>query len=131
MRLLSKERKTASYRIVPTKDGNRYEFYCDLSGALVCTTNPVKRENQEVEQMFIWETEAKNHFNRCHKCDRWVIDAMFNPEVLNCVKCSPFEAFPNYCPGCGVTIENSMLFCPKCGIRLMYGGESDDDDGKD
>ena len=128
---MPKGRKTASHRIVPTKTGNKYEFYCDLSGALVCTTNPIKKENQEEEQLFVWEAEAKKHFNMCHKCGRWVIDAMFNPEVLNCVKCSPFEVFPYYCPGCGEHIETSTTFCPECGIRLMYGGESDDNAGKD
>ena len=28
------EKKTAAYKITPDTDGNRYRFYCDISGAL-------------------------------------------------------------------------------------------------
>ena len=33
-------KKTAAYTITPDTGGNRYRFYCDVSGALVCITSP-------------------------------------------------------------------------------------------
>ena len=33
-------KKTATYKITPDTGGNRYRFYCDVSGALVCITSP-------------------------------------------------------------------------------------------
>ena len=38
------KRKTAIYKIIIDAGGNRYEFYCDVSGALVCTTRKTSRQ---------------------------------------------------------------------------------------
>ena len=32
---------TARYKIIAGTEGNRYQFFCELSGALVCTSEPV------------------------------------------------------------------------------------------
>ena len=41
---------------------------------------------------------------------------------------TPIEDIPEYCPKCGTKTEDSETFCRKCGVRLMYGGELDEDD---
>lgn len=124
-------KKTADYKIISTPNGNVYQFFCDLSGALCVETATYKEADSEKELMLAWENEGKKHFNVCHKCGKWVSDAMYNPDVLHCVRCSPIEDIPNYCTKCGAKIEDSATFCYKCGVRLMYGGESDEDDRKD
>ena len=45
---------------------------------------------KEHEKAFIQaQNEAKQHFNRCHGCRRWVCDADFNEDVGMCVECAP------------------------------------------
>ena len=70
--------------------------------------------------------EGRAYFNRCRKCGKWVIDAMFNPDVLKCVECTPIEEYPNYCPECGAKTPDMGFFCHICGKRLLYGGEKDE-----
>ena len=41
---MNKEKTIATYKIVADAGGNIYKFYCDLSGALVCTTKPYKAD---------------------------------------------------------------------------------------
>ena len=45
------EKKTAAYKITPETGGNRYRFYCDVSGALVCITSPYHADTPEEELM--------------------------------------------------------------------------------
>lgn len=96
---------TAKYRIMSDAGGNRYRFYCDASGVLACCTKSHHAETPEQELRLAWEREGSQAFNRCNKCGRYVIDAMFNAEVLECVECAPFEGEPAFCKTCGLKIE--------------------------
>ena len=113
--------KTARYRIIAGTEGNRYQFFCDLSGALMCTSEPVLMDTPEHELMFAWNSEGKKHFNLCSRCGRWVADTVFNVETLECVECSPWEEDPAYCPHCGEKVQDGDCFCAKCKKRLKYG----------
>ena len=84
-----KKNKTASFKINKTPSGNIYEFFCDLSHALVYSSKPIKSDNPEEELMRVWGECGKEYFNRCQKCGKWVIDAMYNPDVWSCVQCVP------------------------------------------
>lgn len=119
---MNKEKTIATYKIVADAGGNIYKFYCDLSGALVCTTKPYKADTPEEELQLAWEKEGKKHFNTCHKCGKFVINAVFNPEVLECVDCAPFEAEAKFCKTCGAKIEVPERTCPVCGNTLHYEG---------
>ena len=113
--------KTARYRIIAGTDGNRYQFFCDLSGALMCTSEPVLMDTPEHELMFAWNSEGKKHFNLCSRCGRWVADTVYNVETLECVECSPWEEDPAYCHHCGEKVQDGDCFCAKCKKRLKYG----------
>lgn len=121
-------KKTADYKIVVLSGKKTYQFFCDLSGALCAEIVPHKDADPEKELMLAWEGKAKENFNVCHKCGIWVSDVMYNPDVHNCVRCSPIEDIPEYCPKCGEKTKDSEIFCHKCKVRLMYGGEFDEDD---
>ena len=127
LRLLIKEKMTANYRLLPTTIGNKYQFFCDVSNALICTTAPVKADTPDEELTLAWNIYAKAHFNQCHKCGRWVINEMYNPDVLNCVLCTPIEEYPDFCPECGAKTNNTAYFCHMCGTRLLYGGEAENE----
>jgi len=115
--------KTAQYEILSEPDGAvRIQFFCDLSGAMVCVTEPIHADTQEQALAIAWESEGKQNFNRCEKCGRWISDAMFNSEVHECVKCAPWENYPMYCHQCGNRITDTRKFCPKCGVLLRYEG---------
>ena len=56
---MATRKKTAAYRIITDAGGNRYRFFCDLSGAAMCTTEPVYAQTQEEELMLAWESEGR------------------------------------------------------------------------
>lgn len=113
------------YRVIPGEKGNRYRFYCDLSGAAVETVEPICGESPEQELELAWEQIRESSMNRCHRCGRWVIDAMFNADVLECVDCAPWEGPPQYCKSCGVKLRSSERFCPVCKKPLLYEGRAE------
>ena len=121
------KRKSASYKVVADAGGNRYRFYCDLSGALLCTTKPYHADTPEQELLLAWESEGRREFNPCHKCGKWVSDVMYNADVLECVECAPWEDPPNFCPQCGKKLSAPERYCPKCGAKLLYEGGEDND----
>ena len=112
---------TAKYKIIADSGGNRYRFFCDVSGMAVCTTKPIRAETQEAELKLAWSTEGRGHFNVCSKCGRHVSDQMYNADTGQCVDCSVWEAKPNYCTHCGKKIPEKDIFCRGCGTRLRYG----------
>ena len=118
------EKKTAAYKVLKDGDGYRFMFYCDLSGAHVCTTKETYYGNTQEEALqAAWRAEGRNHFNQCRKCSKWISMAMYNVDVLECVECAPFEAEAKFCKNCGAKIESSAKFCPKCGKPLAYYGK--------
>lgn len=119
---MGKHGRTATYRIVADAGGNCYKFYCDVSGAHVCTSNPYKADAPEEELMLAWENEGKAYFNLCHKCGKWVISAVYNPEVFECTDCAPFEHETRYCKFCGAKVWADVRFCPVCNKILHYEG---------
>lgn len=120
------KKKTARYKVSSDPGGTRYSFYCDLSGALLCVSKPSHTDSAESGLMLAWETEGRKYFQFCHKCGRWVMDAMFNADALECVSCAPWENTPQFCKFCGTKVTASDSVCPKCGNRLIYGGDFND-----
>lgn len=118
--------KTAHYKIVADSGGNRYKFFCDLSGASFSTAQIYNESDPDTELALAWETEGKQNFQLCHKCGKWVIDAMYNADALECVSCAPWENTPEYCKFCGTKVSGTDTVCPKCGKILIYGGNFDD-----
>ena len=123
--MIMTESRTAKYKVVPDGGGYRFIFYCDVSDAHVCTTRQIYRGNSAEEALLAaWQAEGRRYFNRCHKCGKWVIDAVYNAEVLECVECAPYEAEPKYCKNCGIKIEEPVKVCPSCGGKLIYEGSA-------
>lgn len=120
---MEQNKKTATYKIITESEKKRFRFYCDLSGANVCTSSPAEEDSEEKALEAAWEKEGRRQFNQCHKCGRWVIDAMFNADVLECVQCAPWECEPHYCKNCGFQISRLVRFCPLCGGLLTYEGK--------
>lgn len=116
------KRQTAHYKVIADSGGNRYQFFCDLSGAHGYTTKPIRADTPEEELKLAWESEGRQQFNHCHRCGRWVSDAMYNADVLECVECAPWEEQPEYCPQCGQKLSGPGKLCPRCGARLRYEG---------
>ena len=120
--------KTADYKAVADRDGHRFMFYCPVSGAHVCTTKEIYPGETDTALQLAWKAEGCQHFNQCRRCGNWVIDAVFNVEVLECVECAPYEAEPKFCKTCGARIETPGTNCQHCGSKLIYeGGEEDHD----
>ncbi len=119
--------QTARYKILAeTDEGRIFRFFCGASGAAVCTTKPIRADTESEALRLAWDNDGKAHFNLCHACGKWISDAMYNPDVFNCVDCSPWEDPPLFCPKCGSQILAGDTFCRRCGVRLMYGGDEDE-----
>ena len=116
---------TAKYKVIADSGGIRYQFFCEASGALIHTTNPVYADSREEALKIAWETEGRAHFNQCQKCGRWVSTVMYNADVFECVDCTPWENAPHFCKQCGVENSSRDTYCSKCGTKLQYGGDSD------
>ena len=112
------DRKTARCRTITESGGFRYQFFCDLSGALVCTTKLQKED----DPLRAWTETGKKLFSQCHRCGRWVSDPMYNAETWECVQCSPWEEKPAFCPQCGESVVDDAAFCHHCHARLRYPG---------
>ena len=120
------QKKTAKYKLITDSNGKfRFQFFCDLSGALEYTSNPIGSANHEKELELVWNKEAKAHFNVCHKCGKLVGSEMFNAEVFECVACAPWEDAPKYCPHCGQKVIGAENKCTVCGKSLRYEGEEE------
>lgn len=117
----------ASYKVIKEKGGTQYQFCCELCGAAVYTTAVKYGAFPEKELETVWNIEGRKYFNRCQKCGKWVCNAMFNPDVLECVECSPLENPPRYCMHCGTEVPLNDTFCRKCGRQLRYGRLVKDD----
>ena len=118
--------KMASYQIMEDPSGVRFRFFCDLSGAAIYTSPPVQAVSPEEALQRVWDAEGRKHFNQCHRCGRWVSDFMYNPDVLSCVECAPWEAEPRFCPHCGAPVDGNAPTCQRCGRVLRYAGGNDD-----
>jgi len=105
---------TARCKAVQKGSATLYQFFCDLSGALVCTVKAADNPEQA------WQAEAKKHFSQCRRCGRWVSDPMYNAETWQCVQCSPWEEEPAFCPHCGEKVVDDEVFCHRCRARLKY-----------
>ena len=117
------QKRPAKHKLITDSEGKiRYQFFCDLSGALEYTSTPISADSEkELER--IWNEEAKAHFNVCHKCGKSVSSEMFNAEVFECVACAPWENAPQYCPHCGQKVKGYENNCVYCGKKLRYEGE--------
>ena len=109
----------ADYKIKYEDEGHRYQFICGLSGAVACTTKLFVDDVSETQLSEAWETEGRECFNKCHKCGRWVIDAMYNVDVLECVDCAPWQEEPLYCSNCGEVVDSCENVCAVCGKPLF------------
>ena len=118
VRMSEIDHRTARYQVISEADGDRYRFFCEVSGLAVCITGPHSR-SQGPEQ--VWGEEGRQYFNRCSCCGRWVSDVMYNADTGECVECSPWEDKPVFCLQCGQRIPADDLFCRRCGTKLRYG----------
>ena len=119
--------KTAAYKVIEKDGGRCYRFFCEASGMAMVTTGVYRGVPAADEAETAWTREGREHFNLCHKCGKWVCDAMYNADVMHCADCTPWENKPKYCSLCGIKVAISDIFCRKCGARLQYREVSADD----
>lgn len=113
---------TAEYQHTPEETGNRYHFRCGVTGARFSTAQTYHAATPQQELLLAWQTEGRSHFNQCQRCGNWVVDAAYNPLVLECVVCAPFEEEARFCPSCGARVTSRTRLCPQCAAPLYYEG---------
>lgn len=118
-------RRLAKVKITEENGGRVYSFLCDLSGAVIWRTKPVRGETPEAEYSLAWN-EARLNINSCRRCGRNVIDALYNAETMECVKCSPWQKPPIYCSNCGAKLNEADFYCKLCGKKIKEDGVDED-----
>lgn len=118
---------TAAYQIIQEETGSRYHFRCGVTGARFTNNRTYHAQTPQQELLLAWQTEGRSHFNQCQRCGNWVVDAAYNPLVLECVVCAPFEEEARFCPSCGARVLPQSRLCPQCGASLYYEGVGDHD----
>lgn len=117
-----KKSGVARYKVISGDQGKKYTFYCECSGALVHTTDWIQADTSEKALEIAWQDTVEKYFNRCSKCGRWVMDAMYNVDELQCVECAPYKddledvrynLLERY--GFGPNIMKKKKICTKCG----------------
>lgn len=120
-----RKRLSPKFRVKEEKGGRVYTFFCDLSGAVLWKSKPIKADTREEECELAWN-EAKLNINSCRRCGRNVIDALYNVEKMECVSCSPWQKPPVFCSECGVKLGDDDLYCKRCGNRINEEGVDED-----
>lgn len=57
------KRKNCALQVIADSGGNRYKFFCDLTGARFSTTRAYNEADLDTELELAWETEGKKIFS--------------------------------------------------------------------
>jgi hypothetical protein len=64
-----------------------FHFYCALCAG-GHTTGVIKADSLEAA-LNLARSEAREHFNGCHKCGKWICDEHYNIDEFMCADCAP------------------------------------------
>jgi hypothetical protein len=78
---------TARYTMIGEDGGFRFRFYCQLCEEGHLTGLISAGSFDEAFQIAC--SQAKRHFNGCHRCGKWVCDAHYNEDEMMCSNCAP------------------------------------------
>lgn len=104
---------TKQYRTERTDQGFRFVFYCDLGGDSYRTKECIT--DSFAEALKEGCGEARQHFNMCHACGRWVSDKKYNETEMQCILCAPKKTV---CRLCGKTSMTGDGYCTNCGEKI-------------
>lgn len=99
---------TAKCRTEQKAGGFRFTFFCAICGGGY-TTSPILEDTQKVA-LRLAEQDARLHFNRCQRCQRWVCDEHFNENYMMCTAC-----VPRICMVCRASVLKNDQYCTVCG----------------
>jgi hypothetical protein len=91
-----------------TNEDGAYQFcfhcaYCKEGH----TTGRIVADSVEAALSLAWQ-EAREYFNGCHKCGKWICEKHYNMEEMMCTDCAPLEADPaNQRAACRAVQENT------------------------
>lgn len=78
---------TSKSRVVRDEGKYVFTFFCDMCDR-GCTTQVTGADSQKTAMKRARE-EARQYFNLCHRCRKWVCDTHYNEDVMLCVECAP------------------------------------------
>lgn len=83
---------TECFSDISTKSHFQYIFYCDICHCGY-KTERIKTSHEQQDTAFNQlQKEARQQFNRCHLCQRWVCDLDFNEDMSLCRECTSKES---------------------------------------
>jgi hypothetical protein len=75
-----------NYRMSRRNGSYKFQYYC-----VMCDYNHTTgwiEAGSEDEARLLAEKEARQYFNGCHKCGRWICDEHYNKDKMMCVDCA-------------------------------------------
>jgi len=78
---------TPKYAMNEENGKYRFTFFCELSGESY--TTPAIAADSIEKALELARNDARPHFNRCMRCQRWICDAAYNEDEMMCLSCAP------------------------------------------
>ncbi len=114
---------TQRYTVHHSVGGYQFTFFCDLCNHSFNTVG-VSAPTLE-DALALGQVEARQHFNMCHRCGRWICDEHYNEDDMQCTACTPRQGPPpaaapaeKICPHCGGGNKAGNRFCQRCGKTI-------------
>ncbi|MGB4661351.1 MAG: hypothetical protein WBI07_19415 [Mobilitalea sp.] len=77
---------TQHYKIKKHLNGYSFIFYCDLCNKKYETI--IINQNSLQDTIDLAQKTAKQYFNKCHKCGKWICDEHYDENLMLCTLCS-------------------------------------------
>jgi hypothetical protein len=77
----------ALYTVTNENGAYQFHFHCACCGE-GHTTGNIRADSLEAAVALAWK-EAREDFNGCHKCGKWICDNHYNMDEFMCTDCAP------------------------------------------
>jgi hypothetical protein len=77
---------TQHYKRKKHLNGYSFIFFCDLCNKKYETE--IINQTPFQDTLALAQKIAKQYFNKCHKCERWICDEHYNENLMLCTLCT-------------------------------------------
>jgi len=87
-----KMKPNAKYTMSNDDGFYQFHFHCDYCEEGY-STGKIEADSVDSALRHAWH-EAREYFNGCHKCGKWICEKHYNMEEMMCTDCAPLDIDP-------------------------------------